>query len=73
LRAEYKHGDFPGGFAQGKYARRLRASSNIVVLKPEAAKAVTNEEAMNAARLSLIDPVGNTKHPAKRGTGASPS
>jgi len=38
LRTEYKRGDFPGGFVRGKYAQRLRESSNIVVLKPEVAK-----------------------------------
>ncbi|MHB8770521.1 MAG: hypothetical protein ACYC7J_05955 [Syntrophales bacterium] len=72
LRAEYKRGDFPGGFARGKYAQRLRESSNIVVLKPEVAKAFPNEEAVNTALLSLIDLVEKTKHLAKRGTSASP-
>ena len=72
LRAEYKRGDFPGGFVRGKYAQRLRESSNIVVLKPEVAKAFPNEEAVNTALLALIDLVEKTKHLAKRGTGASP-
>lgn len=72
LRAEYKRGDFPGGFVRGKYAQRLRESSNIVVLKPEVAKAFPNEEAVNTALLSLIDLVEKTKHLTKRGTGTSP-
>ena len=72
LRAEYKRRDFPGGFVRGKYAQRLRESSNIVVLKPEVAKAFPNEEAVNTALLSLIDLVEKTKHLAKRSTGASP-
>ena len=72
LRAEYNRGDFPGGFMRGKYARRLRESSNIVVLKPEVAKAFPNEEEVNTALLSLIDLVEKTKHLAKRGTGVSP-
>jgi len=42
LRAEYRLSDFPGGFVRGKYASRLRKSSNIVVLRPEVA-----EEKMN--------------------------
>ena len=72
MRAEYKRGDFPGGFVRGKHAQRLRESSNIVVLKPEVAKAFPNEEAVNTALLSLIDLVEKTKHLTKRGTGASP-
>jgi hypothetical protein len=55
LRAEYKRSDFPGGLARGKYAERMRASSNIVVLKPEVADAFPNEEAVNSALLSLIE------------------
>jgi hypothetical protein len=35
LRAEYKRSDFAGPMARGKYAKRLRESSNIVVLKPQ--------------------------------------
>ena len=72
LRAEYKRSDFPGGFVRGKYAQRLRESSNIVVLKPEVAKAFPNEEAVNTALLSLIDLVEKTKHLSKPGTSASP-
>ncbi len=55
LRPEYKLSDFPGGFVRGKYASRLRKSSNIVVLRPEVAEAFPNEEAVNKALLSLID------------------
>jgi len=55
LRAEYKLSDFPGGVVRGKYASRLRQSSNIVVLRPEVAEAFPNEEAVNKALLSLID------------------
>ena len=72
LRAEYKRSDFPGGFVRGKYAQRLRESSNIVVLKPEVAKAFPNEEAVNTALLSLIDLVEKTKHLSKPSTSASP-
>ncbi len=35
IRAEYKRSDFPRGLVRGKYAERLRESSNVVVLKPE--------------------------------------
>jgi hypothetical protein len=34
LRSEYKRSDFPGGLVRGKYAKRLKESSNIVVLRP---------------------------------------
>lgn len=54
LRAEYKRSDFPKGFVRGKYAERLRESSNIVVLEPEVARAFPNQEAVNSALLSLI-------------------
>ena len=55
LRSEYKRADFPGGFVRGKYAKRLKKSSNIIVLRPEVAQAFPNEEAVNDALLSLIN------------------
>jgi len=54
LRGEYKRADFTGPLVQGKYARRLREASNIVVLKPDVAAAFPNEEAVNKALRSLI-------------------
>ena len=54
LRGEYKRSDFPKGLVRGKYAERLRESSNVVVLKPEVAQAFPNQEAVNSALLSLI-------------------
>ena len=54
LRIEYKRSDFPKGLVRGKYAERLRESSNVVVLKPEVAQAFPNQEAVNSALLSLI-------------------
>ena len=69
LRTEYKLSDFPGGFVRGKYASRLRKSSNIVVLRPEVAKAFPNEEAVNTALLSLIDVAQKTTRLTRRSTG----
>ncbi len=69
LRSEYKTSDFPGGFTRGKYARRLRKSSNVVVLRPEVAEAFPNEEAVNKALLSLIDVAQKTTRLIKRSTG----
>ena len=69
LRAEYKVSDFPGGFVRGKYASRLRKSSNIVVLRPEVAKAFPNEETVNKALLSLMDVAQKTTRLTKRSAG----
>ena len=55
LRPEYKRSDFSGPLVRGKYARRLRESSNIVILKPEVSAAFPNDEAVNKALLSLIE------------------
>jgi hypothetical protein len=66
LRIEYKRADFPEGLVRGKYAKRIRESSNIVVLNPEVAAAFPNEKAVNSALLSLIrlanKTTGTTKH-----------
>jgi len=70
LRPEYKRADFPGGLVRGKYAKRLKESSNIVVLRPEVAQAFPNEDAVNEALLSLIDIAQKTIRPTRgdRGT-----
>ena len=69
LRKEYRLSDFPGGFVRGKYAKRIRESSNVVVLKPEVADAFPNEDAVNGALLSLIEIARNTAIPKSRSTG----
>ncbi len=69
LRAEYGRSDFPEGLVRGKYADRLRKSSNIVVLKPEVAEVFPNEEAVNSALLSLIELAQKATSPIKRSTG----
>jgi len=68
LRAEYKRSDFPDGFVRGKYAKRLRESSNVVVLEPEVARAFPNQEAVNNALLSLIQIAKKSTRPAKGST-----
>lgn len=55
LRSEYKRVDFPNGFVRGKYAKQLKKSSNIVVLRPDVAQVFPNEDAVNDALISLID------------------
>ncbi len=65
LRPEYKRSDFPDGLVRGKYAERLRKSTNIVVLKPEVAEVFPNEEAVNNALLSLIELAQKATRPTK--------
>ncbi|MCX5813683.1 MAG: hypothetical protein NT178_14225 [Proteobacteria bacterium] len=71
LRAEYKSSDFPGCLVRGKYAKRIKESSNIVVLKPEVAQVFPNEEAVNNALLSLIEIAQKTTGQSKRSTGSA--
>jgi len=70
LRAAYKRSDFPGGLIRGKYAKRLKESSNVVVLKPEVAEVFPNEKAVNDALLSLIELAKKTTRLTKRSTGS---
>ena len=61
-RAEYKREDF-GELVRGKYAKRIRESTNVVVLDPQVAKAFPNDEAVNSALRGLIR---STRLSAKR-------
>ena len=70
LRAEYKRSDFLPGLVRGKYAKRMKESSNVIVLRPEVAQAFPNEEAVNNALLSLIDIAQKTTRPTRRSTGS---
>jgi hypothetical protein len=71
LRPEYKRSDFTGPLLRGKYVKRLRESSNIVVLKPEVAEAFPNEESVNSALLSLMKLAQTTTRLTKRSSGRS--
>ena len=70
LRAEYKRSDFPQGLVRGKYTKRLRDSSNIVVLRPEVAQAFPNEDSVNNALLSLIEIARKTARATGRANGS---
>ncbi|MDD5243654.1 MAG: hypothetical protein PHU49_06510 [Syntrophorhabdaceae bacterium] len=70
LRPVYKRSDFPGGLVRGKYTKQLNESSNVIVLRPEVAKAFPNEEAVNNALLSLINIAQKTTRPTRRSTGS---
>lgn len=50
---EYKRSDL-GELVRGKYAKRIRESTNIVVLDPQVAKIFPNDEAVNNALRGLI-------------------
>ena len=68
LRPEYKRSDFPGGLVRGKYAKRLKESSNVIVLRPEVAQVFPKEKAVNNALLSLIDIAQKTTRATSRST-----
>ncbi len=53
LRPEYKRSDF-GQLVRGKYAKRVRESTNVIVLDPQVAKVFPNDEAVNNALRGLI-------------------
>ncbi len=54
LRPEYRREDF-GKMTRGKYAKRVKAASNVVVLTPQVAKAFPNAAAVNQALLGLLE------------------
>jgi len=53
LRPEYDMKSLLKGGVHGKYAKRYRAGTNLVLLEPEVAKAFPNEKAVNEA-LKLV-------------------
>jgi hypothetical protein len=67
LRAEYKRGDF-GPLQRGKYAERLQASSNIVVVDPGLTRLFPNTESVNAALRSLAEIAERSARPPPRAT-----
>ena len=69
LRAEYKRSDFPAGLVRGKYAERMRESSNIVVLRPEVVRVFPNEDAVNNVLLSLIELAQKSTLPSRETRG----
>jgi hypothetical protein len=65
LRPEYKRSDF-GPMVRGKYAARIAAETNVVVLEPEVAKAFPNDKAVNDALSGLIKIAQSTARPVPR-------
>ena len=66
LRPEYKRSDV-GRLVRGKYARRLPARSNVVVVDPEVSDLFPNATAVNAALRSLPE-IARRAKPATRRT-----
>jgi hypothetical protein len=63
LRREYRREDFDK-MVRGKYAKRYKESSNVVVIAPDIAKAFPNEQSVNDALrglLKLAKRAGSTK------------
>ena len=54
LRPAYDFAAMKGGI-RGKYAKRLRERTNIVVLEPEIAEAFPNEQAVNQALRGVLN------------------
>lgn len=52
-RPDYKRSDL-GKVVRGKYASRIRASTNVIVLDPQVAKVFPNDKAVNTALRGLI-------------------
>ena len=67
LRPEYKRGDL-GSFVRGKYARRMAAESNVVVIEPAVSKAFPNEASVNAALRGLLKLSKSSTRPTRRST-----
>lgn len=53
-RPEYKRSDF-GELVRGKYTKRIRESTNVILLDPQVAKVFPNDEAVNNALRNLIE------------------
>jgi hypothetical protein len=69
LRQEYKRSDF-GGLVRGKYAQRVAAASNVVVLEPQVARAFPNDRAVNKALRRLLRGRKRAARPNARATRA---
>lgn len=67
MRSEYDFATMRGG-VRGKYARRAREGTNIVLIQPEVAEAFPTEQAVNEALKGML----NTTR-AVRNTGGLPN
>ena len=54
MRAEYDFASMEGG-VRGKYVRRVREGTNIVLIEPEIAEAFPTEQAVNEALKGILE------------------
>jgi hypothetical protein len=69
LRPEYDMKSLLKGAARGKYAKRYREGTNLVLLEPDVAEAFPNEKAVNEALrlvIKLTKVQENASHSARR-------
>ena len=64
LRSEYDLSKLEGG-VRGKYARRCKSGTNLVLLSPDVAPYFPDEQAVNAALRSLVDLAKTTVRKAR--------
>ncbi len=63
LRPEYRRKDF-GPMVRGKYAQRMKDTSNIIVLDPDVAEAFPNAEIVNQTLRRLLELAKTSVHSA---------
>ena len=64
-RPSYKRSDFKK-LERGKYAARVRESTNVILLDPQVAKVFPNDEAVNNALRGLIELARSTTATERR-------
>ncbi len=72
LRPEYDFSSLKGG-VRGKYARRFRAATNLVLLEPDLAAAFPSDEAVNEALRTVVRASRALKRTAPLNKGMQPS
>jgi hypothetical protein len=63
IRREYDFSSMKGG-VRGKYVRRLRSGTNLVLLEPEVAKAFPTDAAVNEALRTILRATRTSKRAA---------
>ena len=66
LRPEYDLKSLLKGGARGKYAKKYRQGTNLVLLEPDVAKAFPNEKAVNEA-LRLVMKLNKVQDRTRKG------
>jgi len=67
MRPEYDFASMKGG-VRGKYVKRYRAGTNLVLLDPELAEIFPNDAAVNEALRAVLDVTKTVRLPNKRTT-----